>query len=120
MSLSAAALLAAGAPPALAADVPEFQVDVTASPKEVAEAGDFITLSVTVTAKNPEAEEIKQVAVKTTTESSDSQNTIVDPVCEPSPCTIDVGTDDAPKPTDLARVTAQKSITAKVLSLIHN
>ncbi|GAA4151746.1 hypothetical protein [Actinomadura keratinilytica] len=110
LGLAAAAILAVGATPVLAADdAPELAVKITASPGTTAEAGEFVTLSVTVMPANEEAQDLKDVTVSSVTRTPED-NTILEPECPPADCTIEVGDE---KPTTVAKVTAKKSITEK-------
>ncbi|MEU6039195.1 hypothetical protein ABZ801_27695 [Actinomadura sp. NPDC047616] len=109
LGLGTAAILAAGTAPVLAADdapAPELTVKVIAS-ETTAEAGEFITLSVTVKAADEEAKDLKDVTVSSITRTPEN-NTILEDKCRPPDCTIKVGEE---KPTTVATVTAKKSIT---------
>ncbi|MFC7729623.1 hypothetical protein [Actinomadura keratinilytica] len=81
LGLAAAAILAVGATPVLAADdAPELAVKITASPGTTAEAGEFVTLSVTVMPANEEAQDLKDVTVSSVTRTPED-NTILEPEC---------------------------------------
>ncbi|GLZ13502.1 hypothetical protein Acsp04_37370 [Actinomadura sp. NBRC 104425] len=111
LGLAAAAILAAGTPPVLAADddTPELDVKVTASPDTTAEAGEFLTLKVTVKAEDLKEAEDLNVTVSSVTRTP-KDDTILERECFPPDCTIKVGDE---QPTTVAKMTAKKSITEK-------